>query len=141
VEQFAQYGYAIASVAVYAVIAQILSMATGIRKDSVGLAPGAPHAPDYGDPSYRLDRTFMSTMEMLGIYTVIVFAAILAGADPFWINLLASAGMLLRVVSNSVYMRGIGKPYGGLRTYLVSVASVINLAMAVLAIAAVYRVE
>ena len=137
-DQFAQYGLAIASVVIYAVIAQILNAATGIRKGAVDLAPGGSHGADYGDPAYRLDRTYMNTIEMLVFYAAIVFAAILAGASPLWINLLATAGMILRVAANVVYLRGIGAPYGGLRTRIIIAASLCNLAMAVLAFVAVF---
>ena len=135
---FSAYGHALTAVVIYALIAQVLNALTGIRKGSLDLAPGASHPQDYADGSYRLDRTYMNSIEMIVFYTAIVFAAILAGANPFWINLLASVGLLLRIAANFVYLRGIGKAYGGLRTKLVIAASAVNLAMAVFALAAIF---
>lgn len=125
-----QYGHAIASIVVYAVIAQVLNAMTGIRKGAAGLQPGASHPQDYGDASYRLDRTYMNTVEMLGFTVALIVAAILVGANPFWVNLLATLSLLLRLAANVVYMRGIGAPYGGIRTQLIIGISLCNFGLA-----------
>jgi uncharacterized MAPEG superfamily protein len=138
-DQFAAYGHAVVSVAVYAVIANVLNAAVGITKGSANLAPGGDFDPaDYSNANWRLDRTYQNTIEMGGFYFAVVFAAILAGASPFWINLLASIGLLTRLGMIFVYLRGIGKAYGGLRTRLAIIASLANLAMAILAVVAVF---
>ena len=79
---FAEYGHAIASVVIYAVIAQVLNAATGIRKGSDNLVPGDTQDAKYDSSAYRLDRTYMNTIEMMPFYIALVGAAILAGANP-----------------------------------------------------------
>lgn len=137
-EDFAAYGHALVSVVLYAVIAQGLNAATGIRKGNDALAPGASHPADYAHTGYRLDRTYMNTVEMLAFYAALVGAAILAGANPLWTNIFASAGLVLRVAANIVYLRGIGQAYGGLRTILMIAHSIANLGLAVLALVALF---
>lgn len=137
-DQFAAYSHAILSVVIYAVMAQILNAMTGIRKGAANLQPGASHPQDYGDAGYRLDRAYMNSVEMLGFFAALVFAAILAGANPFWVNLFASVAVVLRVLANVVYIRGIGKGYGGLRTNMIIGISICNLGLAVLTIVAVF---
>lgn len=137
-DQFAAYGHAIASVVIWAVMAQILNAATGIRKGAANLAPGDTHKADYENAAYRLDRAYMNTVETLAFYAAIVVAAVLAGANPFWINLLATWALVLRIAANVVYLRGIGQAYGGLRTQMMIGVSLCNILMAVLAVAALF---
>ncbi|MCP5075414.1 MAG: MAPEG family protein [Rhodobacteraceae bacterium] len=137
-DHFAQYSHAIAAVLIYALIAQILNAATGIRKGNDNLAPGASQPQDYDNAGYRLDRTYMNSVEVLSFYAAIVFAAILAGASPFWINLLASAALVFRICANVVYLRGIGKGYGGIRTVFLVLISLCNLGMVAFALIAVF---
>lgn len=135
-EAFASYSPAILSVIIYAVIAQVLNAATGIRKGAADLSPGATHEQAYGNSAYRLDRTYMNTIEMGVFYFALVGAAILAGAIPLWTNVLAGLGLVFRILANVVYLRGMGKPYGGIRTRIIILASLCNLGLAVLALIA-----
>ena len=135
-EQFAEYSHAILSVVIVALVAQILNAATGIRKGGLNMQPGAHHEADYDNPAYRLDRTYMNTVETLVFYAAIVFAAVLAGANPFWTNVLASAAMVIRVIANVIYLRGIGKGYGGIRTVFLVLFSLCNIVLVLLTIAA-----
>ena len=137
-EPFAPYGHALVSVALYGLVVQVLNALTGIRKGSENLEPGAGYEADYDNPSYRLDRTYMNSIEMMVFYVALVFAAVLAGANPFMVNLFATLGVILRIAINVVYLRGIGKAYGGLRTMLVIAASVCNLGLFILVLTAVF---
>lgn len=137
-DQLSAYGHAIVAVVLYAVVANILNAATGIRKGSLNLAPGATVDPDYASRDWRLDRTYMNAVEMLTFYAAITFAAILAGANPFWVNLLASIGLLTRLATCVIYLQGIGAGYGGIRTIMAIIASIANVGMAILALAAVF---
>ena len=132
------YTYAIISVVIYAVVAQLLNAATGIRKGGAGIAPGGSHEQKYDNFDYRLDRTYMNTVEMGVFFFALVGAAVLTGANPFWTNLLASLGVAFRILANIVYLRGIGKPYGGLRTQIIIFASICNLGLALLAFIALF---
>ncbi len=135
-QDFASYGWALAAVALYAVMAQVLNAATGIRKGKLKMVPGAHHTPDFANPSYRLDRTYMNSVEMMVFYTALVITAIMAGADPLWVNLLAVLGLVFRVMANVIYLRGIGGQYGGLRTGLIVGASAVNIGLALLTFSA-----
>lgn len=135
-QDFASYGWALAAVAVYGVMAQVLNAATGIKKGALKMVPGAHHAPDFSNPAYRLDRTYMNSVEAMVYYSALVLTAIMAGASPLWVNLFAVIGLLLRVGANVMYLRGIGGQYGGLRTGLNIGATVVNILLALLTISA-----
>ncbi|MFY9206834.1 MAG: hypothetical protein WAO67_13985, partial [Yoonia sp.] len=69
-------------------------------------------------------------------YTALVLTAVMAGADPLWVNILAVIGFLLRASANVLYLRGVGGQYGGLRTGLSIGSSVVNISLALLTFAA-----
>jgi len=135
-DDISNYTYAVISVVIYAIIAIVLNAVTGIRKGIAGIAPGASHQQEYNRFDYRLDRTYMNTIEMGVLYFALVGAAILTGANPFWTNLLAGLGLVFRCLANIVYLRGIGKAYGGLRTQIIILTSLCNIGLAILAIIA-----
>ena len=137
-DQFAAYGLAILSVAICALMIQVLNALTGIRKSESGLAPGGSHGSDFSDASYRLDRTYLNSVETLAFFAALVFAAIIAGASPFWVNLLASFGLLLRIGQNYVFVQGIGKPYNGFRTRLATLSAMANAGLFILTLVAVF---
>lgn len=137
-EQFSAYGHAILSVVLYAILAQVLNAMTGIRKGAKKMSPGQPHDADYDDAAYRLDRAYMNSIEILGIFAVVTFAAILAGANAFWVNLFASAVLVFRAIYTFAYFRKLGAPYGGLRTNLSIMSAISILAIAVLTAVAVF---
>ena len=64
-QDFASYGWALAAVALYGVMAQVLNAATGIRKGKLKMVPGAHHEPDFNNPAYRLDRAYMNSIETI----------------------------------------------------------------------------
>ncbi len=80
----------------------------------------------------------MNSVETLTFFAALVFAAIIAGASPFWVNLLASLGLVLRIGQNYVFIRGIGKPYSGIRTRLATLSAVANAGLFVLILVAVF---
>lgn len=137
-EQFSDYGHAIVSVVLFAVLAQVLNAMTGIRKGAKNLMPGQGHEADYDDLAYRIDRAYMNGVEILGIFAVVTFAAILAGANAFWVNLFASAVLVIRLIYTFAYFRKIGAPYGGLRTNLSILSAAAIVAIAILAVVAVF---
>lgn len=137
-EHFSEYGHAIVSLAVFAMLGLILSPISAARKADAGVAPGALPAPDYSDPTYRLSRAYMNAMELCGFFTAVTVAAILAGASPFWVNLLASVFLLSRFVMAFVHIRGIGKANLGPRSMIFGLGWVCCLALGVLAIVAAF---
>lgn len=135
---FGAYGHAILSVALMAISAQVLNALTGIRKNAKGMTPGQWMPSDFRDPSYRLERTYMNSVETLPFTAALIFAAILAGGSPFWVNLLATFLLLSRLVQNYVYLKGLGKPYNGLRTRLAGVTAILNFGLLIVAAGGVF---
>jgi len=76
----------------------------------------------------------MNAMEMSGLYAGAVVAAILSGASPFWVNLLASIFLLTRLVVAFVHIKGIGKPDQGVRSILFGIGWLISIVLALMAI-------
>ena len=137
-EQFTDYGHAILSVVLFAALAQVLNAMTSIRKSEKKMMPGQHYQSDYDDAAYRLDRAYMNAIEILGIFAAVTFAAILAGANSFWINLFASAVLVFRLIYTFAYFRKIGAAYGGFRSILATLSTLAILAMAALTAVAVF---
>ena len=131
-EQFADYGHALLALVIMAVLAQVLNAMTGIKKGKNKMIPGEGYTPDLSNPGYLLDRAYMNGVENLGIVAVVVFAAILAGAAPLWVNILASVILIARLAFTGIYMRGMGGGYGGLRTGMAVLSSIGVMGLAIL---------
>ncbi len=137
-EQFAQYGHAIVALAATALFGLILSPLSGMRKQAQGLTPGAQPEADYANPCYRWSRAYLNLSESIGFFVAVVVAAILAGANPFWVNLLASLFFIARVLLAIVHIKGIGKPDMSVRSFTYVAGWLMCLALAIMAIAAVF---
>lgn len=137
-EQFAEYGHAIVSMAVFAMIGLLLGPVAAARSTAAGYAPGEVPKPDYGDVDYRLTRAYQNAMELTGMFTAVTVAAMLAGASPGWVNILASVFLISRVVVAIVHIAGIGKPNLGPRTIAFVVGWACCLLLAIMAILAVF---
>lgn len=137
-EQFTQYGHAIASVALFALIALILNLFVGLMRAKAGLAPGEMPRADYSDRTYRIARSYQNTVEMVGVFAAVTAAAVLAGAPPFWVNLFASIALLARIAMIYVHIQGIGKPEGGPRTMLFVVGWLMMILLALMAFVAAF---
>lgn len=132
------YGHAIVSVALWAILVQVLNFFSADRKAKAGLVPGATPKADYADPLYRLDRAYHNAAETLAVFVAVVAAAILAGASPFWVNLFAALAFLSRLAMVYVHLKGIGKLVFGPRTIFFVVGWALMIALALMAIAAVF---
>ena len=137
-EQFVEYGHAIVSVAAFALVGLILSPVSAARKANEEMEPGAMPEADYSNLTYRLCRAHQNAIEMAGFFTAVTFAAILVGASPFWVNLLAALFLVSRIVMVFVHVRGIGKPVQGPRTLLYVFGWACCVVLGVLAIIAVF---
>ncbi|MEP2030081.1 MAG: MAPEG family protein [Paracoccaceae bacterium] len=137
-EQFAEYGHAIVSVAAFALIGLILSPISAARKANEQMEPGAMPKEDYSNLTYRMCRAHQNAVEMAGLFTAVTIAAILAGASPFWVNLLAALFLVSRIIMAFVHIRGIGKPQQGPRTLLYVLGWACCVILAILAIFAVF---
>lgn len=137
-EQFSEYGHAIVSVVAFALIGLILGPVSGARKANEQLEPGAMPKEDYSSLTYRLCRAHQNAIEMAGFFTAVTFAAILAGASPFWVNLLASLFFASRIVMAFVHIRGIGDPQRGPRSLLYVLGWACCATLGIFAIVAVF---
>ncbi len=116
-EAFSEYGHAIASLVIFTLIVLVFSPFTALAKQAKGLAPGATPEQDYSDSAYRMNRAYLNCVETLPAFVVVTMAAILAGASPFWVNLLASLALLARMALLFIHVKGIGNPNMGPRTF------------------------
>ena len=117
-EGFSEYGHALAAMSGVAVLLLLLSPLSAMRKQASGVTPGAQPAADYSDSSYRWHRTYANLTEAIGPFAAVTLAAILAGANPFWVNLLASLFLVIRLVVTVVHITGVGKPVNGMRSFI-----------------------
>ena len=115
-EQFSAYGHALFSVVIWIVVVQLLSAWVGAAKAKAGVVPGATPEADYSNKVYRIHRAYENSIANLAVLTSSVVVAALAGASPFWVNLLASVAVLARIVMIYVHIQAIGKPTKGIRT-------------------------
>ncbi|WP_170478965.1 MAPEG family protein [Ruegeria arenilitoris] len=115
-EVFAEYSHAIASLVIFTLIVLFMSPFTALAKQGKGLAPGGTPEQDYSDKAYRLNRAYLNGTETLPAFLTVTVAAILLGASPFWVNLLASVALVARIVMLVIHLRGIGKPNAGPRS-------------------------
>ncbi len=113
---FEEYGHAVASLALWAVIMLSLSpISVQARTEAARAECGRPKR-DYDDRGYRADRALMNAVEATGPFVAATLAAMFAGASPFWVNLLASVALVARIVMLVIHLRGIGKPNAGPRS-------------------------
>jgi uncharacterized MAPEG superfamily protein len=137
-EQFDAYAHAIVSVALVAMIAILLAPLAATQKAKLGLVAGATPDPDYSSLAYRCWRAHLNATETMGTFAAVTFAAILAGAAPFWVNLFASLFFASRAVHAFVHVCGIGAETFGVRTFAFVFGSAMCLLIALTAIVAAF---
>ncbi|QGY00333.1 MAPEG family protein [Roseovarius faecimaris] len=133
-EPFAPYSHAIVALAGTAILLLIMSPLSAMKKSAMGLAPGATPEQDYTNACYRWHRAYGNLAESIGTFAAVTLAAILAGASPFWVNLLASLFLVIRIFLAVVHIKGIGKPDMSLRSFTYVAGWLICLILALLAI-------
>ena len=135
-ELFDPYSHAIVSLAAVALISLLQNLHVGLRRGKEGLAPDAKIPDSYDSAFFRIYRTYANGTEAHPVFAITVIAAILAGASAFWVNLLASLFLLLRLGYWWVYVSGTGKPHAGLRSFVFIAGWAVNLLLALIAIIA-----
>ncbi|MGR3760711.1 MAPEG family protein [Roseobacteraceae bacterium NS-SX3] len=113
----AGYSAAILSLLVFVLITLVQSAMVGAAKANASLTPGSSPDADYGSPVYRLNRAHQNSIEIMPAAAIAVFACILTGASAVWVNALMVIFLLTRVFYIFVYVRNVGKPVQGVRTY------------------------
>lgn len=104
IEGFDAYGHAILSLALWSVVSLVLGMVATRGKTAENTCACGHPKRDYSDVAYRRGRAFANAMEMSGPFIGATVAAILAGADPFWVNLLASLFLVSRIAVAVVHI-------------------------------------
>lgn len=137
-ESFAAYSHALAALAGFVLIVLALSPFSALAKQKSGLAPGGAPAEDYANPAYRLNRAYLNGCETLPAFLTVTLLAILAGAAPFWVNLLASLVLVTRVLMVIVHIRGAGRAQAGPRTIFYVTGWALMLGLAILALVALF---
>lgn len=135
-ETFVPYSHALTSLALFSLIALLLSPISALKKTGSGLPAGGTPDNAYDDPIYRWNRAYLNATETAGVFAAVCAAAILSGAAPFWVNLFASVFLVARVLMLVVHIAGIKPMNMGPRTILYVVGWACCVALAVLAIAA-----
>ncbi|MGP6085521.1 MAPEG family protein [Antarctobacter jejuensis] len=133
-EQFAEYGHAIAALGLTVVFGLLLSPFTALAKMSAGHAPGGTPAEDYGNRTYRFNRAYLNLTENMGFFAAVTAAAILSGANPTSVNWLAALFFVSRVLHFFVHYAGIGPANFGPRTFVFVVGWACTLGLAVIAV-------
>ena len=135
-EIFANYSHALAALAGFALIVMILSPLSAIPKEKANLAPGSTPSGDYDSQAYRLNRAYLNGTESLSAFVTVTLVAMIAGANPTWVNWLASLVLMSRVLHVFVHIQGIGRPHRGPRTFLYVFGWACMIALGVIGIAA-----
>lgn len=125
---FEPYSHAIASLALWPILQIVLSMLSNVGLSSENRTESGHPKREYSDPAYRRSRAFANAIEISGPFVAATVAAILAGASPFWVNLLASVFLVSRLVTAFVHIRTEIQPLRS-ATWLVGLICVLGLAL------------
>lgn len=86
--------------AVLMLVQLIVADVIGIK---LGHVPGHPVEPDHGSLFFRANRAFSNSNESVSIFMLATVFAILAMANPFWVNLGAVVYLVGRVAHMACY--------------------------------------
>jgi uncharacterized MAPEG superfamily protein len=100
---FEAYAHAIASLAIWSLLT-IALIPLSVAGAARGRTQSGLPVRDYTDPMYRRHRALQNSMEVTGPFLAATVAAILAGASPFWVNLLVSVFVLARIATAVVHV-------------------------------------
>lgn len=137
-DSFASYGHAVVAMALVGLMALVMGPLVGRKKSLAGLAPGAEPAADYSSAVYRWHRAYLNLTESLVGFVAVTLAAMLAGAAPFWVNLLAAVFLVARFAVVVIHVRGIGRADAGLRSLAFGTGLFACICLALFAIAGVF---
>ena len=137
-EQFAAYSHAIVAMAATALFGLLINPLTAVAKMNKGHVSGATPGEDYADKTYRFNRAYLNLTEIMGFFVAATLAAILAGANPTWVNWLASIFFVARLAHFFVHDAGIGPMNFGPRTFIFTLGWGCSLILGILAIVAVF---
>lgn len=132
------YDLTIISLAALAIIVLLQSFLGAVF--GLVLGPSVPGEVPEGSHSnfgHRALRTYQNSVENLPAFAVAAIAAMLAGADPWTVNVLSASYVGTRVLYWAVYYGNVGAHAGGPRTLLYIIGMTLNFALAIFALLAV----
>jgi len=134
-DMFAAYSHALAAMSGYALLMIVLTALSVVgRGDDQRTASGAVKR-DYANPVYRRARAQANAVESAGPFVLATVAAILAGAAPFWVNLLAALFLVARIAMAAVHIGTENQPA---RSAFWSISMICVLALGVLGLFAAF---
>ena len=116
------------AVLVQSVLAGALALAPGHQ------SPGIPLKGGHEDRSFRVMRTYANSTENLPAIIAAIVLAIVAGVNPFWVNLLVGIHVAARLIHWAIYYAGFGASAGGPRTMIYVLGLVANIVLVVMAL-------
>ena len=132
---FEAYGHAVVALALWAILCLVLGMLSTVGRTAENTcACGSPKR-DYSNVVYRRGRAFANAIEISGPFIGATLAAMMAGADPFWVNIFASVFIASRIAVAVVH---IGTRIEPLRSVVWMIGLICVLALAIMAIVAVF---
>ena len=117
-EDINDYAVGMLSLLAYVVIVLLQSALVGAGKAKAGAIPGSEPPADYENPLYRANRSHQNGVENMAAAAVALFAAILVGLSPWWVNLLMVLFLVFRIIYVVIYANNIGKATQGVRTFV-----------------------
>ncbi len=104
-QAFDAYSHALASFGGFALLLIVLSALSTIGRNAENRTASGAVKRDYDDVVYRRGRAFMNAVEAGTPFVAATLGAILVGASPFFVNLLATVFLLARVATAFVHIR------------------------------------
>ena len=126
IEAFDAYGHALVSLALWPILLMVLNFTAVPGKTPENTLESGHPKRDYSSSVYRRSRAQANAMEISGPFIAATVAAILAGAAPFWVNMLASAFVVSRIATALVHIRTENQSLRS-ATWMVGFLSVIGL--------------
>ena len=123
----ATYGTALVALAAWAVLMPVLAI-VAVATPYGERAPSGYPARNYDDRGYRAHRAQQNAIEASGPFVAACAAAILAGAAPFWVNLLAALFIVARIATAAVHIGTVNQPARS-ATWTVGIACTLALAI------------
>lgn len=127
-EHFSNYSHAIAALGLWALLNVILGMVSTRGRTAEARCDCGKPKRDYANPVYRADRAHMNAIENSGPFIAATVGAILVGAAPFWVNVLASVFILARVAMAVVHIRTENQPMRSL-CFVVGMVCILGLSV------------
>ena len=103
-DHFAPYAHAIAALAGWGLVMMVLSLMSTSRLNAENRTESGLPRRNYSDTGYRRFRAYANAVETTGPFIAVTVAAIMIGANSFWVNMLATVFLVSRIVTATVHM-------------------------------------